>query len=140
MRFRSLGNGDPTADIQSGLVPAGDFLPGIVVLAQHEIGRRDGTGMLLPGVIGHDPVRGAVRVSHLQLREEGRNLSPGLVGTVPDVAAVPAVAHQAGQGVVAGFDQRGDVVNLIANAFVIGGPVGSEDVVADALAVEVEFI
>ena len=75
-----------------------------------------------------------------KLCQQGRDLAEELEAAVADMAAVPAVAQEGGQGVVALLEQRGHVVDLVADPLAIIGPVGGKHVVADALAVDAQLV
>ena len=128
------------AVVQPGLVPAGQFAPGVVRFAHHEIGGDNGAFMDPPARVGHDALRAAVAVGHFELGPQGRGLAPLLEPAKAHVAAIAAVAQQGGQGVLAGPQQTAHVVDLVADALVIIGPVGGHHVVADAAAVDPQLI
>src|SRR5690606_38507518 len=57
-----------------------------------------------------------------------------------DVTAVPAVAEQCAEAVVARPQVAGNVIGLVLHAPGIAGPAGAEDIVADALAVDLGLV
>ena len=57
-----------------------------------------------------------------------------------DAAGVPPVAEQRRDDVVAGVEQRGDIVRLVLRARMVVGELGREHVVADTLAVDANFV
>ena len=134
------GGGRPGPVVVPGEIPGGEFGAGVVGLAEHEVAREHGAGVGFPGGIADHGFDRAVGVGDLQLREERGDGAVLLEAAVAEVAGVPAVGEQRADGVVARVQERGHVVGLVADTEVIVGPLGSEDVIADALAVEARLV
>ncbi len=100
----------------------------------------DGSGCDFPGASGRDGLGCAIGKCQFDLREQPGAVAVILSGEPADMAAVPAVAEDGAGGVGPRAHQAGHVVSLILHPLGVVGPAGGEDVVADAPAVEVEFI
>src|SRR3989442_14832440 len=57
-----------------------------------------------------------------------------------DEATIPTVAQRHADGIDAAFDQIRDIVGLILQTFLVTGPAGREQLVADTLTVQMNFV
>ncbi len=90
-----------------------------------------------PGVVAGEGVDLAVGGGDLELGEHGEPVAvQGVLAVEAEPAAEPAVADQELEPVLAGPDQAGDVVRLVAKPLLVRRPARRELVVADPLAVE----
>ena len=97
-----------------------------------------------PGRVGQNMLRSSVLVGDVQLRDQACRRAPERIphvgiGKAGHRAAVPALPHEHGQGVVT-FQQGGDVILLILQPFPVRGPAGGEEKAADPAAVQAGFI
>src|SRR6185436_13256645 len=95
---------------EARLVPTGLVEAGVVGLAVVDAGGLQAAAARLPAVVGRDPGRRAVGVGDPQLGEQGRVRAPLLAAL--EACAVPAVAEDRADRVVALLDQAGDIVGL----------------------------
>ena len=106
-------------------------------LAVVDLGEGDFVCVNLPIGAGGDALLGAVGKKDVQPSQ-----SADLVGKITvvaleaDITHSPALACADGEGVVA-FQQGGDVIGLILDTLFVAGPAGSQNVLANPLAVEV---
>ena len=56
------------------------------------------------------------------------------------MSRIPAIGQQRADGIAAGLQHPGDVIRLIAHALAVVGPIGGENMISHALAVDVNFI
>ena len=130
----------PGALVVFPLGPGTELEPGIVLLADKEIGAQDWAGRRLPRRIGGDGLDAAVGEANFQLREKHGALDVELaIECVAGEAAGPAVAEQNTERIRAGTQQRLHVVNAILDRLAVIGPAGRKIVVAYALAIDVGF-
>ena len=57
-----------------------------------------------------------------------------------DEATIPTVAKRHADGIGAALDQIRDVVGLVLQTFLVTGPAGREQLVADTLTVQMKFV
>ncbi len=123
------------------LVPSVEFEPSVVGLALVEVGGEEWAGRRAPLVVGGDHVGGAVVVGDLELRQQAEPLAVDVAQHVPlEEPAPPPVGDDRAEHVVAGGDQRGDVVGVVAEAVGVTRPAGRQDVVADDVPVEMDAV
>jgi hypothetical protein len=134
------GDRRPGAVIVAGFVPAAKLAPGVVRFTVDQVGFDDRAESGLPGAIGHDGLGGAVGEGQHELGEQLRALAVIVALTPADVAAIPAVAEEGAGGVGARAEEDRDIVGLVLHALLVLGPAGGEDIVADAVAVEMKLI
>src|SRR5207244_6949733 len=58
----------------------------------------------------------------------------------PELSAIPAVAQHRADRIVARSQERGDVIRLVLQPAAVRGPAGREELVADALAVQIDLV
>ena len=97
----------------------------------------------LPSAVGDYGVARAVGVGHHDLRQRAelvRGIDLVLAARPAQTAEIPPAAQHDAEGVLAAREHVGDVVGAVLQTLVIGGPPGSEVLVADLAAVEVGFV
>ena len=94
----------------------------------------------LPRFVGNNAAHGAVVRGDLELRQKLRALAVSLPAEPCEVAAIPAVAEDHADGVVALRELRRDVIGLEVDPLAVVGPARREDVAADDLAVDFALI
>ena len=57
-----------------------------------------------------------------------------------DEATIPTVAKRHADGIGAALDQIRDIVSLVLQTFLVTGPAGREQLVADTLSIQVNFV
>ncbi len=57
-----------------------------------------------------------------------------------DEATIPTVAQRHADGIGAALDQIRDIVSLVLQTFLVTGPAGREQLVADTLSVQMNFV
>src|SRR5206468_6148926 len=98
-------------------------------------------GARLPLRVGDDALDAAVAIPNLELEPEREPLAVDVALAVEaEVAAVPAVAQHRADRVVAGAQQRCDVVCLVLEPAIVGRPTRREQLVPNALAVEIQLV
>src|ERR1019366_4965015 len=121
--------------------PAGTFQSRVVRLAAIDVGGADRAGGRLPRTIGRDGHGATIGVVDLQLHQQCDGSAVVVLATVEaEVATIPTVAEDDADGVPAGDKIAGDVVGLVLQTRVIAGPAWREQVVADAVAVEMQLV
>src|SRR6185437_11183574 len=135
-------DGCPAAVRVLGLVPTGRFEPGIVELTGIEIGTENGALRGLPGAIRDDRVAGSILVFNFELCEQARRGRAKVVAhQLPaEGAPVPALAERCADRVPALRQKARYVVSLILDTLAIVGPIRRENVLANALAVDVKTV
>ena len=128
----------PGGVVEAGGAPSVVLEPRVVVFAVVNAGAQDRRGGGAPRAVRRDRLATAVGVGDLELSEEGEVLAEDVAeALVPaDASAIPAVAQPRADGVLSRCEKVGDVVGVIPQARVVGGPPRGEGVVADAAAVE----
>lgn len=135
-----VSHSEPACVVEAGRGPTGGLLARVVRLAVEEIGRDDRSGGGPPVGARLDAFTRTVRVLHLQLGQQRRDLA---VLTGPEhahVAGVPTGCQIRPDGVDAGSQEFGDVVGLVLDAGAVVRPAGSELVEAHPAAVEVALV
>ena len=116
------------------------FEAGVIVFAAVDAGEGDRSRGDLPGGVGVDAPAGAVGKIEEQLRDQLRRAHGGEeVGVSAGGDVEHAVAEHDADGVGAGLEKRGHVVGDVQAGLAIVGPAGLEEIVADDLAVDMEF-
>src|SRR6267142_2454940 len=126
------------------------FFSGVVEFAHEKISLLEGTVRDFPGCVSYDRVTGTVLIFDFELSHEGGSFAIGVTADMfgadagqeaeSDVTIIPAVSDPGVKGVGAGFQKRRDVVGVVASALMIIGPTRCEVGVADAFAVEMQFV
>ena len=130
----------PTGVVEAGGVPADGLGAEIDLHAVVEARRADAAGRRRPlGRRRHAHVR-AVGALDVELRER-RHLRAELLGAVlpAEAAAVPAVAEQRAERVLAGAQQLGDIPRAEHDPILVRGPSGREVLVGRLPAVDAEL-
>ena len=131
----------PAGVVEAGRAPAGLLEPRVVGLAHVEVGGEDRAGRRLPLLVGADRLDPAVGVLDPQLAQQAEALAVDVPPVPPrEEAAVPAVAEQRADRVVAGAQLRGHVVGLVLEALAVARPARREELVAHAAAVDLELV
>ncbi len=121
----------------AGIRPRAEVAARVQRLALHDVGGEDGRGVPEPFRVAGDGRLAPVPVSDLELGEQGRAPSVDLAGLLEaEPAAVPAVAEQRADRILALAEKLGDVVDLVADASAVVGPAGRELLIADPAAVD----
>src|SRR5881397_2991604 len=82
-----------------------------------------------------------VFVLNLNLQQEGEAISIEIpLAGEANVAAIPTIAQHRAGNIVTFSQQPGDVIRLILEAFVVTGPARREDLITNALSVQVQFV
>ncbi len=132
----------PVAIVEAGPGPARLLEARVVGFSVVDLRHQDRAGRGLPaGVAAHD-LAAPVRVGHFDLHQQREPVAVDVApaGEAHLVPAVPAVADERPHGVGARLQERRDVVGLVLEALVVAGPAGSEELVAHALAVQVQLV
>ena len=127
----------PVGVVKAGRCPARLLAAGVVGFAAVEVVAGDGAGGGFPAGAGCDSVGAAVGVLEVQLEAQARGVA---VAMLPAGFAVPAVTQHDADGIGACLQQLGHVVGHVEDAFCVFAGGGVEDMVADALAVEVKLV
>src|SRR4051812_5537798 len=96
-----------------GGVPPGGFEARVVDFAGVDLGEEGGRGGGLPGFVGGDGFVGAVGEGDVELRADGVGFGVGAGAGPGHWGAVPAASEDGGDGVVAGGEERRDIVGLV---------------------------
>src|ERR1051325_7780570 len=132
-------DGLPLAQVATRLRPTGAFEPGVVGFAFEEIGFELGAGGGFPIRAGADVGGRAVGVFEVEFGAQTGELAVMIADVaVADVAAEPAVGEDRAESVFATADETRHIVGAVIDALVVISPAGSEVIIADALAVEVQ--
>src|SRR5262249_61783496 len=106
-------------------------------LAVVDVGRDDRPCRRLPRIVGTDDLFAPVGVANDDLRQQRGPLAVRIATCLPrESTAIPSVAERCADGVRAAPKERGDVVRLVLQPRVITRPARREDLVADALAID----
>ena len=124
----------PGVVVEAGVVPAGLYEPGVVVLAGVDArgeGRRVG-GPAPPGA-GRERLAGAVGVRDVQSDRDLERSVPDPTGLVMEAVALPVPAGRESdpECVVACLQEAGDVRGVVQDTQVVRGPARLEDLVVD---------
>src|ERR1035437_1348191 len=124
------------------LSPAWFFQPGIVNLPVVDFGAKDRGGCCLPGFIADNRGARAVDIGEFQLGEEagGRRsiVEPAVHGEEP--RGIPPVSQESADRVVPLVEAGGNVIRLIDDLLAVIGPAGSQNLIANRLAVQAKLI
>ena len=137
---RADDDGLPAAVIVTGLRPGAELQAGIVGLAVEEIAFKNRAGGGFPRSIGAEGERGAILQNDFETGEEVGTIPVDLAAKPADGAAVPAVAEDGAERILALSQKRGDIVGLVLDALLIIGPAGGEDFISDASAIDLAFV
>ena len=131
-------NGSPVHVVKARLVPTGVFQPRVVGLALEKVRFNDRAGYGFPTSARADVGDGAVGEFEVQLGPHARVLAVKVaVAPEPDVPAEPPIRQHGAYGVRAVANEFGDIVGPVIHALVVVSPARREEVIADAMAVEV---
>ena len=141
VRRRGHRDRQPALAGESRAIPPRLLEARVVALAAIDVGEGDGAGAASPRAVGRHALHSAVGVADLELREQCHRGAIGVSAAAEtEVAAIPAVAEHRADGVLPLGERGGDVVGLILQAAIEGGPPWGEEVLTDTLAIEVQFV
>ena len=132
----------PGPVVEAGREPAGPFSASIVRLAVVQVAGQDRPGAGPPGRVGDDPVGGPVRVLDLELGEQPQPIAVDVAPPAAETRAGPDTSRRRAslRGRSSLAAQMRHVEGLVAQAVVVAGPAGCQDVIADAYAVDLSFV
>src|SRR5262245_25404668 len=94
-----------------------------------------------PSLVRSDIVLSAVSVGDVDLQQHPKPLTVLVaLAAKSDSASIPAVAQESGDSVITVLEEACDVISLILKPFVVAGPTGSKELIANQLAVDLNFI
>src|SRR5262249_59408256 len=94
-----------------------------------------------PALVRSDIVLAAVSVGDVDLQQQPKPLTVLVaLAAKSDFASVPAVAQESADSVITLLEEACDVVSLILKPLVVAGPTRSKELIANPLAVDLNFI
>ncbi len=130
----------PFRVVEAGGGPAGELLAGVVGLAHEHVGLKERAVGSFPGAVGGDGLPGAVVELKLELRESESLRTVAMRTAKANIPAIPTVAQDDAQGILTPAQQASNVIAVVLHAFVVVSPARVENILADALAVQVELV
>src|SRR6185295_6532197 len=118
----------PLPVVKAWRIPAASFTTSVVGLAVIDLGHQNGTSRRLPVLIRRDDLFTPVLVVDLELREKSKP-PPVQVARVlaTEITAVPSVAENHTNSIVAFTKQAGHIICLVLKPLVVTRPAGRED-------------
>ena len=141
--FQLLRAGEDAAGLglAAVLAPAGDFQPGVVVLAVVDVAEGDRGGVAFPAQVRGDGHLGAVLQLHPDFADGLHGVAVQIVVPVEDdVPLVPAGGQGQAHGVFPGPQQPGDVEGLVLQVEVVAVVARQQVLVPGLLAVDFQFV
>src|SRR6185369_1727944 len=131
----------PARGVEAGRAPPRLLEARVVGLARIDLGDQDRTGGDIPVAVAYDDDALTARERDVELREQ----TDGVAVVVPRAAerafsAVPAAAQHGADDVLPLLQEWRDVVRLVLEPLVVTGPARGEQLVADALAVQMKLV
>src|SRR6266496_1389284 len=131
----------PISVVIARLRPAAFLQPRVISFAMIDFRHQDRPGARLPILIGPHNFLTAVFVFDLNLYQQRQPVTIEIrLPAKADVAAIPAIAEDYANGILATAQQIGEVVSLILQALVIAGPTRRENLIANTLPVQMHLV
>jgi hypothetical protein len=121
--------------------PSAKLTARVVRFAAVDVGRENRTRRSLPAGIRYHALRAPALIADLELSAQAKPPAVEIaLAEEAEMSPVPPIAEHRTDGVGAGPEQRRDVVGLVLQPAAVRCPAGCEELVADALSVEIDLV
>src|SRR2546428_3230532 len=135
------GNRGPCVIVVRRARPAVQLTARVIRFPAVDIRRENGTRCGLPAGIRYDALRTPALIADFELSAQAKPPAVEIaLAEEPELSAIPPIAQHCADRIVARSHERGDVIRLVLQPPAVRGPAGREQLVADALAVEIDLV